>query len=110
MSDQPAADSTPTTPPQPTRHESLYFADGDLVLSAKSDRKAMLFRIHTSFLSRLSPVFADMVAFPQSSDNEFPAEMHDGVPSVELHDDPEDLESFLLALYKPGWVHYICLI
>lgn len=81
------------------RHESLYFADGDLVVSAEEVDTAnarRLFRVHTEILSRHSPVFGDMMAFPPGT------ETYDGVPLVSLSDKAEDVAALFDTFYKPG--------
>ncbi len=60
----------------------------------------VLFRVFRSTLSRHSPIFRHMFSLPQSS-NVPEEETMDGVPVVELHDDPEDLAHLLSALHDP---------
>lgn len=86
--------------PPPTRHAFLYFPDGDLVLMAAGRDGKVAFRIHSSVLGRHSPVFADMMALPMAEGTD----KYDGIPSVDLQDDPHDFELFLSSMYKPGLV------
>lgn len=81
---------------QRKRHNTLWFEDGSVVLSTPD----VLFRVFRSTLSRHSPIFRDMFSLPQSS-NVPEEETMDGVPVVELHDDPEDLAHLLSALHDP---------
>lgn len=88
-------------PPQaPSKHESLYFADGDLVVaaSAAKDNTTHLFRVDTGLLRRHSPVFRDMLAFAPGP------EQYDGAPLVRMPDDAEDVAALFGAFYKPGYV------
>ncbi|KAJ7133810.1 hypothetical protein C8R46DRAFT_1015208 [Mycena filopes] len=90
----PPADSTspPTTDPVPhTPVEGLWFNDGTLVLQAGS----AAFRVYAGFLAERSPVFHDMLQFPQPDDGDF----IEGCPVVQLSDDKRDLECFLKALF-----------
>ena len=87
------------------RHPELYFSDGNFVIIAqdaakKTDR--IHFRVHQSILSKHSQVFKDMFNLPGP-----PAdvqEFYDGVPFVEVNDDPEDLAKILTILYEPLYV------
>ncbi|KAJ3546706.1 hypothetical protein NM688_g5487 [Phlebia brevispora] len=82
-----------------TRHPSLYLKDGDVAITAQhSDGSLHVYRIDKAFLSRFSPVFADMFAMPNPST----VETYDGAPVVHLTDRAEDVEAFLAALYDPS--------
>jgi len=90
-------------------HPSLYLADGDIVLSALrsgSTTPYWIFRVDKVYLSRNSPIFADMLSIPQftgedpESQTEIP-ETYDGVPLVRLPDDAEDIAALLTVLYNP---------
>lgn len=76
------------------RHETLWFEDGNVILATPKIR----FRVYRAFLSRHSTVFRDMFSMPQSATASDQGTM-DGVPIVELHDDPEELGHFLSALH-----------
>jgi BTB/POZ domain len=83
------------------KRKSLYLEDGNIVLSAsQNDGGYSLFRVHKSILAKNSPVFSDMftLSTPDSAD------IYDGVPIVQLHDDPKDLEQFLEFLYYPRYL------
>lgn len=69
---------------------SLWMMDGNIVIKAGRVR----FRVHKSVLSLHSPVFRDMLQLPPppSEANKF--------PTVELHDDPKELEIMLKFLYN----------
>lgn len=91
---------------EPERHSTLWYEDGNVVLSTNS----YLYRVHKSILSRQSTMFKDM--FQVSGDAEGdskgdskggvglkPVE-YEGVPLVALSDDSdEDVFSFLSTLY-----------
>ncbi|KAF7300331.1 BTB domain-containing protein [Mycena chlorophos] len=76
-----------------TRCPSLWFPDGTLVIRAERT----LFRVYAGLLARESPVFADMLAFPQ---HETEMERVEGCPVVELYDDSADeVRCFLEAVF-----------
>ena len=88
--------------PQPARHPSLYFEDGDLVISAtQQDDAPVLFRAHAAILGHFSPVFRDMMSLPTGGSGR---ELYDGAPIVHLPDDARDVADFFEALYNPGCV------
>ena len=60
-----------------------------------------MYRVHKTTLAHYSPVFADMFALPTTADQN---ETFEGLPVVHLHDDCEDVERFLTALYGFGYV------
>lgn len=99
----PATSPLDSADPQPRvqRHPALYFAHGDLVLSANKGSTRVMFCVNKSILAHYSPVFADMLGLPPKQDVN---ETYEGLPVVHLHDDYEDLEAFLLALYNFGYV------
>nr|GAT45809.1 predicted protein [Mycena chlorophos] len=76
---------------EPCRAEELWFEDENIVLQAGNTQ----YRVHRSMLARHSPVFRDMLAFPQPAD----AELVDGCPLVRLHDAEEEVTPFLRALF-----------
>ncbi|TDL14656.1 hypothetical protein BD410DRAFT_180950 [Rickenella mellea] len=94
------------TPCVDAHHESLYFPDGDVVLSAKNDDGSKLFfRVHKFILSLHSPVFKDMFSLPTPREDS--VQRYDGVSQVvEMSDRPDDLASLLLALYQPTTLPY----
>ena len=94
ISEQPAASTG-----VPTHSATLYFEDGDVVLSAKDKAgAATLFRVDQRFLTRHSPIFADMFALPSGTEKR---EEYAGVPIVHLpQDDAEDVTSMLQAIYN----------
>ncbi|KAJ7671713.1 hypothetical protein B0H17DRAFT_1085005, partial [Mycena rosella] len=73
------------------RDDELWFTDGTLVLSAGRSS----FRVYGGLLAKRSPVFHDMLQFPQPDD----AEVVDGCPVVHLQDNEADLRCFLNALF-----------
>jgi hypothetical protein len=73
------------------RVDALWFPDGNIVLSAHG----VLFRVFKGILAARSPVFADMLAFPQPED----AETLDGCPVLHLDDSAADTMYFLKALF-----------
>ncbi|KAJ7133798.1 hypothetical protein C8R46DRAFT_1362338 [Mycena filopes] len=94
MSTTPESPPDSTAPPTTDAHtsvEGLWFNDGTLVLQAGT----AAFRVYAGFLAERSPVFHDMLQFPQ------PEGGHriEDCPVVELSDDKHDLEYFLRALF-----------
>jgi hypothetical protein len=77
--------------------DDLWFIDGTLVLLAGTSR----FRVYGGLLAKSSPVFQDMLAFPQPSD----VECIDGCPVVRLEDKEQDLRYFLKAFCDHELVH-----
>ncbi|KAJ7473319.1 hypothetical protein FB451DRAFT_1248993 [Mycena latifolia] len=73
------------------RVDSLWFSDGNIVICAHN----VLFRVFRGILTARSPVFAEMLAFPQSDD----AETIDGCPVLHLDDSAADTMYFLKALF-----------
>ncbi|KAJ7627489.1 hypothetical protein FB45DRAFT_921486 [Roridomyces roridus] len=80
--------STPLTRSYSTE---LHFSDGNLILQADQT----CFRVYGGFLADRSPVFRDMLSFPQPPD----AELMDGVPLVHVPDSAKDLNVFLKAMF-----------
>lgn len=73
------------------RVDSLWFPDGNIVICAHN----VLFKVFRGILAARSPVFADMLAFPQPED----AETIDGVPVLHLDDSAADTMYFLKAIF-----------
>ena len=86
-------------------HSELYFPDGNFVIIAQDAAKTtdkVHFRVHQSILSKHSQVFKDMFTLPGPPADA--QEFYDGVPFVEVNDDPEDMAKFLTILYEPLYV------
>jgi len=83
--------------PQIVKHSSLFFPDGNIILSITHNDEQHLFRCHKSVLAKHSPVFADMFELAQWTDQE----EYDGVLSVTLPDAFEDVSALLSLLYDP---------
>ena len=83
------------------RHPTLYFSDGDVVLSASTGGTTpefQVFRVHKFLLKHHSPTFANMFL---DADAE-PGESYDRVPMVALQGDKaEDVALLLNYLYNP---------
>ncbi|CAA7260996.1 unnamed protein product [Cyclocybe aegerita] len=91
-------------PPPPPRmadahnHPTLYYPDGNLVIVCRAnDGTPTYFRIHQGFLSAHSPVIRDMLTLPNPTEH---CETHDGVPLIDLHEDPADMTMFLSLFYQ----------
>ncbi|KAJ3558149.1 hypothetical protein NM688_g1092 [Phlebia brevispora] len=92
-------------PPEPKRHEKLWFEDGNVVLQAGDT----MFRVYRGMLCNASVIFRDMFSMPQPPEGE----TIEGVPHVKLHDSPWELADLLDVLYdgkqfvkqstKPRW-------
>ncbi|KAF7337342.1 BTB domain-containing protein [Mycena sanguinolenta] len=73
------------------QEEALWFPDGTLVLRAETH----LFRVFPGILAAKSPVFQDMLSFPQPQNGE----SYDGCPLVHLPDSAADMTHFLKAIF-----------
>ncbi|KAI0364250.1 hypothetical protein BV20DRAFT_872916 [Pilatotrama ljubarskyi] len=71
----------------------LWFEDGSIVVVAQNTG----YRVHTSLLSRLSPIFRDMIAIPVPR-NEHTVQ---GAPIVYVPDSAHDMGCLLRAVYEP---------
>ncbi|KAF7298011.1 BTB domain-containing protein [Mycena chlorophos] len=83
-------DDAPSTPIR----SDIWHYDGSVVLQAANTQ----FRVHWSVLTMHSSVFKDMYSVPQP---DVAGPTVENCPVVELHDDPQDLEYVLKALYDP---------
>ncbi|KAI5117801.1 hypothetical protein M0805_004561 [Coniferiporia weirii] len=91
------------------QHPTLYFDDGNIILSAVSstqnqqknqtDAQTLLFRVHKSLLKERSVIFRDMLELPEvpSGVNE----IHDAVPVVRMPDSAKEVEDMLKIFYRP---------
>jgi hypothetical protein len=75
--------------------DALWFSTEIVILRAE----ARIFRVFAAILKAQSSVFADMFAFPQPASGSAEMETIDGFPVVKLHDDPDDVEVFLKAIF-----------
>ena len=83
----------------PIHESSLYFPDGDIILSVltKKGRPAFL-RLHRVMLSHFSITFRDILAIPADPQAN---EMYEGVPVIVMPDPHEDFVGLISALYAP---------
>ena len=73
------------------RSNEVWFEDGTLIVVSDN----VYFRVYKGILAFHSPVFEDMVKFPQPRNvNEF-----EDCPVVRMYDDPTDVVHFLKALH-----------
>ncbi|KAM5546236.1 hypothetical protein V8D89_000362 [Ganoderma adspersum] len=84
------------------RHPTLYFPNGDVVLSASIDSagppRTQLFGVHKFLLIHHSTTFANMFTDAAAG----PGETYDGVPIIQMEgDDADDLATLLNYLYNP---------
>ena len=99
--------------PTDDRHPTLYFEDGNVVLSAietKTQRRRY-FRVHRSVLCRHSLVLADLFTIPplrDESSSHAIVEVYDGVLHVQMPDSAEDLESLDTLHTLCGILQTIC--
>ncbi|KAJ7751900.1 hypothetical protein DFH07DRAFT_941547 [Mycena maculata] len=77
---------------EPQRCPDLWFADCGLIVRAGN----VLFRVSREMLGARSPVFADMLSFPQPDD----AERIEDCPVVDLPDTAREVEVFFKALFN----------
>ncbi|TFK39269.1 hypothetical protein BDQ12DRAFT_698267 [Crucibulum laeve] len=75
--------------------QDLWYEDGNIIFKAGDS----LFKVSKGVVAARSPVFHDMLAFPQPDDQE----MYDGCPLVMLYDADEDVRYFLKAIYDSGF-------
>ncbi|KAJ6626193.1 hypothetical protein B0H10DRAFT_1870746 [Mycena sp. CBHHK59/15] len=79
--------------------DDLWFLDGSLTLRAENT----VFRVYREVLAARSPVFRDMLSFPQPGSVSSAAEHVDGVPLVEMHDPAVEVEPFLRAIFDSAF-------
>ena len=81
------------------RHPTLYFPDGDFVISVTSRDKTYIefYRVDKVFLARHSPIFKDMLSL---GDGDSRNEQYDDAPKVHLLDDAEDVAGLIGAMYN----------
>lgn len=105
MSMEADRNSTDTAAVQEIPHPTLYFAGGDIVVSATDAKEKMdhYFRVDKIMLARHSPVFKDMLQLGDGSAAS--NEHYDGVPLVHLTDDVRALAGLLGTLYNMAYVY-----
>ena len=91
--------SSPSSRLTTTTRSDLWFADGNIIIQASFPDKTRenLYKLHRGVLGYHSTIFKDL--FEVASSNS--SQTFEGLPLVDLHDDPADLECFLRALYDP---------
>ncbi|KAJ7148539.1 hypothetical protein C8R43DRAFT_1108075 [Mycena crocata] len=77
--------------------ESLWFSPDVVILQADT----RIFRVFAAILTAQSSVFADMFTFPQPPSTDM--ETMDGYPVVKLHDDAEEVDVFLKAIFDSSF-------
>ncbi|KAJ7612145.1 hypothetical protein FB45DRAFT_939968 [Roridomyces roridus] len=77
----------------PQRDPELWFDDGNLVIHAGNSQ----FLVHRGILSARSPVFKDMLSFPQPPESE----LVEGRPLVHFPDSEKEVAVFLKAVFDP---------
>ena len=85
----------------PVHHPSLYFPDGDIILSVLNKGQPTLLRLHRVMLSHFSVTFKDILAIPSDPQVN---EMYEGVPVIVMHDPYEDFTRMINVLYTPEYV------
>jgi BTB/POZ domain len=78
----------------PEQCADLWYEDGTVVLQAGAKQ----FRVYRGILCSHSPVFHDMLSFPQPPSEE----TFEGQPLVHMPDSPSDLYYFLKTLHDAG--------
>ena len=82
-------------------HKKLYLLDGNVAIFApQSPGNFIVFRVHQSMLSRISPVFESMFTLPPGAAEE----KYDGVPLVFLPDSADAVENPLMIVYHESYV------
>ncbi|KAJ7648623.1 hypothetical protein DFH06DRAFT_1095395 [Mycena polygramma] len=77
--------------------DQLWFSPDVVILRAQT----RTFRVFVDILKEKSSVFADMFTFPQPPSSGM--EKMDGVPVVNVHDDPTEMEVFLKAIFDSAF-------
>ncbi|KAJ6623706.1 hypothetical protein B0H10DRAFT_1873027 [Mycena sp. CBHHK59/15] len=77
------------------RVQELWFNDGNLVVQAENH----LYRVTKGILAARSPIFSDMLSFPQPPDSD----LVDGCPAVRLPDSAGDVTVFLKAIFDSSF-------
>lgn len=82
-----------------TTRSDLWFADGNIIIQASFPDKMQekLYKLHRGVMGYHSTIFKDL--FEVASSNS--SQTFEGLPLVDLYDDPADLDCFLRALYDP---------
>ena len=82
------------------RHETLYFEDGDVVISAQDATGCrVLFRVDKRSLARQSSVFESLFSLPTHSGLN---EEYNGAPMAHLDEKAEALQDLLSFMYNPA--------
>ncbi|KAJ7490875.1 hypothetical protein FB451DRAFT_1221307 [Mycena latifolia] len=84
-----------TEPSQVRRVQELWFEDGNLIIQAGTSQ----FRVYRGVFAARSPVFHDMLSFPQPPDSE----LIEGCPVVHLHDSAAEVTVFLKAIFDSSF-------
>ncbi|KAJ6478047.1 hypothetical protein C8R47DRAFT_984428, partial [Mycena vitilis] len=77
----------------------LWFSPDVVILRAQT----RTFRVFVDILKEKSSVFADMFTLPQPLAAPSGMETIDGVPVVNVHDDPVEMEAFLKAIFDSAF-------
>ncbi|KAJ6548098.1 hypothetical protein DFH09DRAFT_1504563 [Mycena vulgaris] len=83
-------------PSEPQRVQKLWFEDGNIAIQAGNSQ----FRVYRGILAARSPVFKDMLSFPQPPDSE----LVDGCPLVRLTDAATEVTAFSKVIFIPEYV------
>ncbi|KAF7353919.1 BTB domain-containing protein [Mycena venus] len=84
-------DNVETQPKELRRADELWFEDGNLVIQAGNSQ----YRVYRGILAMRSPVFKDMLSFPQPPG----AELVENCPLVHLPDPEVEVTPFLRAIF-----------
>lgn len=85
--------SIPPLIPCLVQSPDLWYTDAELVFETES----YLFRVHGAPLKSMSPVFSDMLTFPQPN----PREEYAGCTLIRLPDSAHDVGCFFRAIFTP---------
>lgn len=89
------SDSSPLSEGPPVKADGAWFEDGNVVLQTEGK----LFKVYRGILIRESDVFEGMFSLPQPSKQHSDEDTYEGCQLVKMHDDDDDLEHFLRALF-----------
>ncbi|GJE96792.1 hypothetical protein PsYK624_129980 [Phanerochaete sordida] len=87
---------------RPLRHRTLYIPSGDIVLRAKDENYAYLYRVHRATLLHYAPKLADVLQSATESDS---VEEYDGAPVVDLPESQTEVKAFLEVVYGNEHTH-----
>lgn len=89
-------------PKKVIQDDDIWMSDGNLVIAVpcEDEDTVHIFKCHKSILATRSSVFESMFTLPQTETTE----TYEGLPVVQLRDDPKAMKALLKFLYNPTYV------